>query len=308
MATDNKKPKIVVILGATSSGKSDLAVEIAQSLSGEVVGADSRQVYRGLDIATGKITEEDMQGVPHHLISIASPNDAYTVAKYKQDAEKAIRDILYRDKLPVLCGGTGFYIQSIVDNLTYPKVPPDNDLRDELSIQTTRDLFNRLQTLDQNRAQDIDPRNRVRLIRAIEITKVLGSVPEIKPKPKYQTLQIGLDVPKNILKERIEKRTKSRMERGMIDEAEHLYKNGLSLGRMYELGLEYRILAAFLESKMTKADVEKQINLANIRYAKKQLTWFSRDKRIRWIPYDDTCKVKKLISEFLKTEEKDHES
>ena len=170
--------KIIVIVGPTSSGKSDLAVIIAKKFKGEIVSADSRQVYKGMDIGTGKITKKEMRGIPHHLIDVASPRQKYSVAKYKREAEKAIRDITNRGNIPIVCGGTGFYIQSIVDDIVFPEVKSNSNLRKKLSKLSPEELFLELKKIDENRAQKIDPHNPHRLIRAIEIATELGSVPQ----------------------------------------------------------------------------------------------------------------------------------
>ncbi|MBU4078319.1 tRNA (adenosine(37)-N6)-dimethylallyltransferase MiaA, partial [Patescibacteria group bacterium] len=163
------KPKIIVVVGPTASGKSDLAVEIAKKYNGEVVSADSRQVYKGMDIGTGKITQKEMQGIKHYLLDVASPKTRFTVAQYQKKANQAIGEIIKKEKLPILCGGTGFYIQSIVDNIAIPKVKPDLKLRKNLEKQSAEELFEQLKKLDSERAKNIDKYNKRRLIRAIEI-------------------------------------------------------------------------------------------------------------------------------------------
>ena len=164
-----------MVLGPTASGKSDLAVRLAKTFNGEVVSADSRQVYRGMNIGTGKITKKEMRGIPHHLLSVASPKKTFDVVQWKEKADKAIADIIQRGKMPIICGGTGLYIKALVENVAYPDVPPDWKLRKTLERKTTHQLFATLQKLDPLRAQTIDPRNPRRLIRAIEIVKHTGN-------------------------------------------------------------------------------------------------------------------------------------
>ncbi|MDZ4385352.1 MAG: tRNA (adenosine(37)-N6)-dimethylallyltransferase MiaA [Candidatus Moranbacteria bacterium] len=166
--------KIIVILGPTSAGKSAVAVRLAQKFDGEIVSVDSRQVYRGMDVGTGKITSGEQAGIKHWMLDIVSPRTDFSAAQFKKRADKTILDILRRDKLPILCGGTGFWIKSVVDNVTYPEVKPDWVLRNNLSNESAEELFGRLQKIDPQRAKNIDAKNKVRLIRAIEICKTLG--------------------------------------------------------------------------------------------------------------------------------------
>ncbi len=189
-----KRQKIIAIVGPTASGKSGLAVELAAKYNGEVVSADSRQVYAGLDIGTGKVTKKEMGGVPHHLLDVVSPKKIFTVSEFKEKAEKGIADILHRSKLPIICGGTGFYIQAIVDNVIFPEVPPNAALRKKLEKKSAVELAKILQKLDPVRFKSIDIKNPHRLIRAIEIAKALGKVPKIKIDPQYETLLIGIKI------------------------------------------------------------------------------------------------------------------
>ncbi len=276
------KPKILVILGPTASGKSALAVEMARKLGGEVISADSRQVYKGLNIGTGKITKREMKGVPHHLLDIVDPKKQFSVMEFKTLAEKAIEDILSRGKLPIICGGTGFYIQAIVDGTVLPEVAPNIRLRSVLEKKTAVELFTILKKLDSKRAKEIDRNNPRRLVRAIEIARALGKNPIIKSEPKYKPIQIGIKLSDKELKKRIEKRLISRMKQGMIEEAEKLHKNGLSWKRMQALGLEYRYLAKFCQDKISHPELISELKTEIWHYAKRQMTWFKRDKRIKW--------------------------
>jgi len=234
------KPKILVILGPTATGKSDLAVRLARKYNGEIISADSRQVYKGLDIGTGKITKKEMMGIPHHMLDVISPKKVFSVSEWKRIAEEKIKDILSRNKLPIICGGTGLYIQSIVDGVVFPEVPPDFVLRKKLKKKLVQELFALLKKLDSRRAKNIAKEkggeNPVRLIRAIEIATYLGKVPKmIKKKSSYDILQIGLTLPEKDLKQRIHTRLISRMKKGMVKEAEKFHTEGLSWKRMREL-------------------------------------------------------------------------
>jgi tRNA dimethylallyltransferase len=285
---------VVAVVGPTATGKSDLAVILAKHLCGEVISADSRQVYKGLHIGTGKITPREMRGVPHHLLDIISPKKRFSVQEYATIAKKKILEIQHRDHVPIVCGGTGFYIQALIDDIVLPDVPPNEKLRKSLSLKKTDDLFTMLERKDPRRAKEMkkngDFKNARRIIRALEIVATLGSVPKQEKnrniKQKYKTIFIGLTLPPEELKERIHARLLARLKKGMVAEAKNLHKNGLSYKRMRELGLEYRHLAIYLESNQTKADKEKMIDglLKDIyQYAKRQMTWFKRDKRIHWI-------------------------
>jgi tRNA dimethylallyltransferase len=296
------KPKILVILGPTATGKSDLAVKMAKRFRGEVISADSRQVYKGLDIGTGKITQAEMQGVHHWLIDVVSPKKTFTVTEWNKIADDKIAAILKRRKLPIICGGTGFYIQSIVEELSLPEVPPNETLRKKLEGKSAVEFSAMLKKLDPERLKNIDTKNPVRLIRAIEIATALGKVPKIRRQDSpYDILQIGLLPDSATLKKRIHARLLARIKKGMIAEAQKLHDRGLSYARMRELGLEYRYVADFLEKKLTKEELIEKLDTEIRRYAKRQMTWFKRDKSIRWFKPDETRKIVGEIRRFLAT-------
>jgi tRNA dimethylallyltransferase len=295
-----QKPKIIAVVGPTASGKSDLAVELARVFSGEVISADSRQVYRGMDIGTGKITEEEMKGVKHHLLDVASPKRTLTVAQYKQKADAAVRNILKRGKLPILCGGTGFYIQAVTDGVLLPEVKPNPLLRKQLATLSADELFLRLKKIDPERAATIDAKNPRRLVRSIEIAEELGRVPVLRIDPPYETLFIGIEAENDLLRERIHKRLIARMDQGMIEEATQLHTDGLSWQRMEDLGLEYRYLARRLQGKISKDEMLAELELEIMHYAKRQYTWFRKNKKIHWIPLGAIDVAKELTGDFLK--------
>jgi tRNA dimethylallyltransferase len=295
------KPKVLVVLGPTAVGKSDLAVEIARQYNGEVISADSRQVYTGLDIGTGKITKKEMRGVPHHLLDVMNPKKVFSVELWKKQTEIAIEDIISRGKLPIICGGTGFYIQSLVDNIILPDVVANPTLRKELSFKSTEELFIMLKKLDPKRAKNIDSKNPVRLIRAIEVATALGSVPKVKRvKSKYIFVQIGLTFPLDILREKIHTRLLARMKKGMLVEAKKLHTNGLSYKRMEALGLEYRYLALYLQKKISKQEMLERLTIEIGQYARRQMQWFKRDKNIQWYSPDERKLIQKEVEAFVK--------
>lgn len=296
----NQKQKIIVIVGPTASGKSDLAVTLALKFKGEIISADSRQVYKGLNIGTGKITKPEMKGIPHHLLNVADPHNTYNAAHYKRDATKILRYIVIKRKTPIIAGGTGFYIDTLLGAVSVPDVPPNKSLRKKLSKKTPPELFKIIKKLDPRRAEEIDVQNPVRLIRAIEIAKSLGKVPEVNKQPTtYNTLKIGIKIPADILKKKIHDRLLSRIKKGMIAEARKLHKEGLSWKRMEELGLEYRYLARFLQGKTSKEEMIKKLETEIWHYAKRQMTWFKRDKEINWLELKEIKKIEKAVREFV---------
>lgn len=298
-----RKSKIIVILGPTAVGKSDFAVEVAEKINGEIISADSRQVYKKLDIGTGKIKEGEMREIPHHLISIINPKGDFSVAQYKKLAVDSIQHILAKGKIPIIVGGTGQYIQSIVDNISIPEVPPNQALRKKLELKTNGELFKILKKLDPRRAGNIDKDNPRRLMRAIEIAKAIGRVPKLKstPNAKYQFLQIGLKINSEKLKQRIERRVREMLEFGLLKEIKNIHQLGLSWKKIYELGFEYKYPALFLRGKIDQNEMLEKMLIANYKYAKRQMTWFKKDERIKWFTTEekDLKNSKKLIKDFL---------
>ena len=291
--------KLIVILGPTASGKSELAVKIAKTFNGEVISADSRQVYKGMNIGTGKITKKEMQGIPHHLLDVASPKRKFTVFQYQKLAQKAINKIFKKGKIPILCGGTGFYIQAVVDGIIIPQVPPDWRLRKKLEKKSKKELYQILKKLDPKRAKTIEKENPRRLIRAIEIAKKIGSVPPLNKKPlPYPVLMLGIKKEKKELSSLIKKRLLKRLKSGLIAEVKSLKNSGLSWKRLEEFGLEYRWVARYLQKKINYQGMLEKLQKEIEKFAKRQMTWFKRDKRIIWLKnYKAT---EKLIKEFLK--------
>jgi tRNA dimethylallyltransferase len=343
--------KVIVILGPTSSGKSDIAIKLAKKFDGEIISADSRQIFRGMDIGTGKSKQDrrsrkalsksnhrfvegsrsdkiyTSEGIPHYMIDIVSPRTEYNVAKFKKQSEKIIEDILLRDKLPIICGGTGFWIQAIVDNINFPQVKPDWNLRKKLEKYSADKLFAMLKKLDSQRAKNIDAKNKVRLIRAIEICKAIKKVPALAGIPSevegssrrntdYQFLQIGLKLSKDKLYKNIEKRVKARFKQGMIREVENLHSRGLSWKKIQSFGLAYFWIPLYLQNKLypvksreaglarpvfnrvEKDKLFQKVIQAEKNYAKRQMTWFKRDKRIKW--RKNYKEINKTVNKFYK--------
>jgi len=299
MHAEEPLKKIVVIVGPTASGKSGLAVMLAKKFGGEIVSADSRQVYKGLDIGTGKVTRKEMTGVPHHLLSVASPKRVYTVTDFVADARTVIAGIVARGKLPIIAGGTAFYIDALLGDTSPAPVPPNKKLRRALEKETTHALVVRLKNLDTHFAEKIDKKNRHRLIRAIEIADALGHVPPLEKNRFYDALKIGIRMPNDVLQEKIHTRLIARMKKGMVAEARQLHENGLSYARMKSLGLEYGFLARYLQKEISKQEMLVELEAAICRYAKRQMTWWKRDTGIAWLASTEYEKIEKTVAEFL---------
>ena len=327
------KNKIIVILGQTSTGKSDFAVEMAKKISGlnqskrliartsqsealgEIVSADSRQVYKGMDLGTGKITKKEMKGIPHYLLDIVSPSKVFTVNDFQKLANKEISKIHKKNKIPIICGGTGFYIDAVVNGTIFPEVPPNEKLRKKLYSKSAIALFEYLEKIDKERAKTIDKNNKVRLVRAIEIAKALGKVPSQKlglGLETFEVLKIGLKIPDEILKERIKKRLLSRIKKGMIKEVLSLHEDKkISWKRLESFGLEYKYVSHYLQKiknlpnlilEKEKREMIEKLNTEIWHFAKRQNTWFKRDPNIIWInplSKSDKSKTLKEIKKFL---------
>lgn len=292
--------KVVVICGPTATGKSALAVELAKKYNGEVISADSRQVYTGLDIGSAKITESEMDGIPHYLIDVVHPNDYFSVADFQKMARQKIAEIHARGKLPIICGGTGMYIDTLIYGTSFPEVPVNKSLRSELGNLTNEELYTKLQMIDPERADEIDPHNSVRLIRAIEIATVLGSVPKITAEnPQYETLWIGLDIPKEELEGKIKKRILDRIP-ALFEEVNNLHLSGVSFERLESFGLEYRYGSYYVQGKITLPEFTETLATKTWQFAKRQMTWFKRNPKIHWCnPLSDQQKILQLVKEFL---------
>lgn len=290
--------KLIVVVGPTASGKSALAVLLAQQFNGEIISADSRQVYRGMNLGTGKVTKKEMEGVPHHLLDVADPKRTFTASHYARIGRKVIKDIIARGKTPIVCGGTGFYIRALVDGLIIPDAKPNPKLRKLLATKTTEELFGMLKIADPDRAATIDPKNPRRLVRALEIIDALGKVPTLKKEPlPYPTLFIGIAKNQDILKKLVEVRLEKRIKMGMLTEIKRLHTQGVSWKRLESFGLEYRYGAFLLQKKIDKKTFMRELTKQIIDYSKRQITWFKPDERIHWIT--TSSEATKRVKEFL---------
>ncbi|MEK7576699.1 MAG: tRNA (adenosine(37)-N6)-dimethylallyltransferase MiaA [Patescibacteria group bacterium] len=292
------RPRIIAIVGSTASGKSALAVRMAQKFNGEIISADSRQIYTGLDIGTGKITHTEMHGIPHYCIDIVSPKKIFTVDEYRIAAEKIIADIYSRGTLPIIAGGTGFYIDAILYGASYPQIPPNWDLREKLEKQQTAVLFKTLAKLDPHRASTIDPNNRRRIIRSIEIIKAVGWMPSLIKKHRFDSLIIGIKTNPTVLRKKITKRLMGWLKEGLVEEVEKLHKNQkLPWRRFEELVLDYKYVALYLQGKMTREEMIARTDTEIWHYAKRQLTYFKKMENVHWV--NSAHEAERLVKDFL---------
>lgn len=270
----NITKKIIVVAGPTASGKSDFAVELAHKYNGEVISADSRQVYKGLDIGTGKITQEEMKGIPHHMIDIVEADTTFSVADYTRIATPIIHSLLAQGKTPIICGGTGQYIDSLIYNSSFPKVPPNEILRATLEKKSNEELHTLLTQKDPLRAKNIDSHNKVRLTRALEIIEMLGTVPlQDPPCLLYDTELYLMSPTREQLRARIHARLLSRLDQGMLKECEQLLSQGITHERLEKLGLEYRYMSRYLRGALTYDEFVTTLTSKICQYAKRQETW-----------------------------------
>jgi len=296
-------PKLVVVLGPTASGKSGLGISLAQRFDGEIVSADSRQVYRGLDIGTAKITPEEQMLVPHYLLDVADPRQVYTVAQFQRDAIAAINDILEREHQPFLVGGSPHYIQAVVDNLDIPRIEPQPELRAQLENHPLPELLTQLEQLDPQSAATIDRNNPRRVIRALEVNLISGkpfSQQRNMAKPLYRSLLLGIEWPREVLYRRIDARVDERMRQGMVHEVQKLLDEEVSHERLEALGLEYRYISRLLRGEFRdEHEMVERLKYAIHDFTRRQLTWYRKDKRIVWIEGEDGGRAKEIVRTFL---------
>lgn len=293
------KGKLIAVVGTNASGKSSLGVKLAKEFGGEIVSADSRQVFRGLDLGSGKITPEETQGIPHHLIDVAQPNEFYSMADFQKQAYAAIDDILSRGKTAFLVGGTGLYVASVTEGYQLSDRMPNLAYREELEEKTTPELYAML--LKAVPDIDIDRNNRNRVMRALEKLESGDTQPPSAEK-RYETLKLGVSWDRETLKARIDERLERRMRAGMVDEVRNLMENGASTEFLLKLGLEYRFLTQYIEGEFAdEEEMTQALSRAIKKFAKRQMTWFRRDPQIQWLdmkadPFAQACA---MIRQFL---------
>ena len=285
-------PKLIVVLGTNASGKSGLGVRLAERYGGEIVSADSRQVFRGLDLGSGKITPEEMRGVPHHLIDVCEPGAFFSMHDFQRLAYAAIDGIIARGRPPFLVGGTGLYVASVTEGYVMSDNPPDLEYRDYLETFETPELYRML--LQAVPDTDVEPKNRNRVMRLLEKLHA-GDDHVPRSQPRYDCLKLGVTWDRETLKRRIDERLERRLDAGMIEEVKGLMDAGVSLEFLMKLGLEYRFIAQYLTGEIPlKADMVEQLGNAIKKFAKRQMTWFRRDGNIVWLdmtgdPFAQAC-------------------
>lgn len=295
-------PKIIVIAGPTATGKTSLAIKLAKKYSGEVISADSRQVYQGLDIGSAKVTTEEMNDIPHHLLDVANPDEVFSVSDFKHLGHKAITDILQRGNIPIICGGTGFYIDSLIYNHHLPEVPANYELREQLEKYSCEELYTQLQEKDPRRADEIDINNKIRIIRALEIYEALGYIPEneVSYESEYDVLYLVLNRERESHFQGIDQRITQRLKQGMLEEVKDLHNSGISWERLEAFGLEYRYLAQHLQGKLSLDEAIKVLSSETKKFVKRQYTWFKKNPHVLWFdPVTQKNEILASIDEFL---------
>lgn len=307
---DTIKPKILAVVGATASGKTSLGVELAKKYNGEVISADSMQIYKGLDIASAKPTTEEMQGIPHHLIDFLDRDVSFSVSDYVKLANEKIKDIISREKLPIIVGGTGLYIDSLLNNVKFSEGGSDEVYREKLYTiareKGNEYLYNILLETDPLSAETIHMNNLVRVIRALEVFHVTGRrFSELKAESRliespYDSLIIGLNFhDRQILYDRINQRVDEMLKMGLVDEAKNVWKAGNQKTASNAIG--YKELIPYFENTMTISECVDRIKQETRRYAKRQLTWFRKNTRIQWIFLDEINKKSEILEKSQKT-------
>ena len=308
---DEKQNKVIVIAGPTASGKTDLAIELALKVGGEIVSADSMQIYRKMDIGTAKPTLEERRGIPHHMIDIVDPDEEYNVAQFKSDADICIDDIINRGKVPIVAGGTGLYINSLVYNISFSETISDWKFRKHLENialeQGPEVLHDMLKEVDPKSAEAIHPNNVKRVIRALEVYRSTGRpISEHKEEsrkipPKYDFEIFGLEVPRDLLYQRIEKRVDKMMGLGLYEEVEGLLKSGYSPDLTSLQGIGYKEIISAIMGKCSLETAVENIKKGTRHLAKRQITWFKKTEGLKWIRTDenDIWAMIKILTDAL---------
>lgn len=316
--------KIIIIVGPTASGKTGLSLVLTKKFNGEIISADSRQVYREMDIATAKIKNKKLkiknsrcgceaiaEGIPHHLIDIVNPNENFTAADFKVRAGRCIEDILRREKTPFIVGGTGLYIKALIDDLDFAKVQPNIKLREELEKKSLEELVEMLRGYNPEAIKKIDIKNPRRVVRAVEIalskslpeegfrsSSELINTPLFFSRRDFEFLQLGIKIPQTELYRRIDERIDNQIKEGLIEEVKKLSeKYSPSIPSM--TGIGYRQMGYYLCGEMSLVEAVRRLKFDTHHYAKRQVTWFKRDKSIQWLDGDDTKTAEALVRRFL---------
>ena len=302
------KPKVIVICGPTASGKTGLSIELAKKINGEIISADSMQIYKEMNIGTAKATKEEMQGIKHYLIDIVSPTERYSVADFKRDAEKSIEEILKKNKVPILVGGTGLYIDSVVKGIEYNEINIDLKYREKLEKIAEKEGLDKLYQLamqiDKNATEKISINDKKRIFRVLEIykstrkTKTELEIESRKKKPKYSFYIFGTELDREKLYDKINLRVDKMIEEGLIEEVEKITKKYKSFPTAMQ-GLGYKEIKDYLEGHYTKEEVIEKIKMETRRYAKRQITWFKRNKNIIWLNMEEQNSIQNHVKTIL---------
>ena len=299
--TPKALPKLIAVLGPTACGKSGLGVELARRFDGEIVSADSRQVYRGLDLGTGKVTEEEMGGIAHHMLDVVEPNQPYSVADFQAGAYAAIDGILARGKVPFLVGGTGLYVRAVTEGFTFTDARPDPALRAELEGKTTAELYALLREKTGATLTGGEENNRHRLMRSVE-KALSGRWESPPPRPRYDCLLLGVTYPRETVCRRIDDRLQARIDAGMIEEVAGLRARGATDAFLEGLGLEYRYILRYLTGQIPTLDgLKDELGRAIKRFAKRQMVWFKKDRDVLWLDMegDFLAQACRAVEDFL---------
>lgn len=284
--------RVIAVVGATASGKTSYAIELAKKINGEIISADSRLVYKGMDIGTAKPTIDEMQEIPHYMIDVVEPEYNYSVGLYVKEAKKHITDIISRGKVPIVVGGTGLYFRVLLENYDLPDVKPDYELRKELSSYSYEELLEMLTKLDEKAANSVEKNDKKKLIRYIEIIKIAGKpldlVRGVKEK-EFNVEWVGLNFPREILYDRINKRVDLMIEQGLIDETKKLLQKHGRISNIADT-IGYREVLSYLDGELSLDEAKDKLKQNTRNYAKRQLTWFRKNEQINWNCYPDRKK------------------
>ena len=297
----SRYPKVVAVVGTNASGKSALGIDLARRFDAEIISADSRQVFRGLDLGSGKVTPEEMQGVKHHLIDVREPNDFFSMADFQKMSYQAIDEISARGKLPMIVGGTGLYVDSVLDGYLLSDKEPDLAYRAELEKLTTPELYEMLLKLKPD--VEVEKNNRNRVMRIIErIHDGDNAVPG--KQARYESLRLGVSWPREVVNQRIDERLERRLQEGMIEEVQGLMDRGATVEFLLGLGLEYRFITQYLLGEMGREEMLQRLAIAIKQFAKRQMTWFRRNPDIIWLDMagDYMGQACEAMDAFLKAE------
>ena len=293
------KPKVIVICGPTASGKTALSIKLAKQINGEIISSDSMQIYKYMDIGTAKPDEEEMQGIKHHLIDFVEPNQRYSVAEFKKDAEKAIEEILAKGKTPIIVGGTGLYVDSLMYGIEYQDIKIDEKYREQLEQRVEKEglqkLYEEAQEIDPEAMTKISPNDKKRILRVLEIYKSTGKNKtqqevESRKEVKYDYKVFAINLEREILYEKINKRVDIMIEKGLIQEVEKLLQKYNEFPTAMQ-GLGYKEVVEYLQEKTTKEEMIEKLKMETRRYAKRQITWFKKNKQTIWIGPQDLQKI-----------------